>query len=303
MAMAEADYVTQFLDYLQHERNVSPHTLRGYSRDLCDFLEFVRAGDAFVPASVDALAIRGFLASLRERGASKATIARKLAALRSFYKFLMRRAIVEASPVAAVKTPKQEKRLPRFLDEGEVGKLLDAPGPDDAFPGRDKALLETLYSTGLRVSELVGLDVEDVDLRSGMIRARGKGRKERLVPIGSVAIQAVGEYVAGERPRLLRPLGGEAVRALFLNRDGTRLSARSVRRVLGRYTRRTGLPSRTSPHTLRHTFATHLLDHGADLRSVQELLGHESLATTQIYTHVTTERMRETYLESHPRAI
>jgi len=298
----DADYLTQFLEYLQHERNVSPHTLRGYSRDICDFLKFVEAGDAFKPESVDALAIRGFLAELKDKGASKATLARKLAALRSFWKFLMGRSVVLASPAAAVKTPKQEKRLPRFLDEGEVGKLMDAPNEDDAFPRRDKALLETLYSTGLRVSELVGLDTDNVDLGSGMIRARGKGMKERLVPVGSVAITAVAEYVGEERPKLLRPLAGESVKALFLNRDGTRLSARSVRRVLGRYTRRTGLPSRTSPHTLRHTFATHLLDRGADLRSVQELLGHESLATTQIYTHVTTERMRETYLAAHPRA-
>ncbi len=300
--MAAADFVTQFLDYLEHERGVSPHTLRGYSRDILDFLEFLRAGDDFDPTGVDALAVRGFHAHLRERNASKATVARKLAALRSFYKFLVRRSIVEASPVAAVKTPKQEKRLPRFLDEREVGKLLDAPGPDDAFPRRDKALLETLYSTGLRVSELVGLDVADADLRSGLIRARGKGKKERLVPIGSVAVQALVQYLDEERVRLLRPLDGKPTGALFLNRDGTRLSARSVRRVLTRYISRTGLPVRTSPHTLRHTFATHLLDRGADLRSVQELLGHESLATTQIYTHVTTERLRDAYNDAHPRA-
>jgi integrase/recombinase XerC len=332
----DADYLTQFLEYLEHERNVSSHTLRGYSRDIIDFLEYLQANPAtpasagalppaptrmgaaiasttpampgmpgmpdFDPRAIDALAVRGFLGMLRDRNASKATIARKLAALRSFFKFLIRRQIVEASPVASVKTPKQEKRLPRFLDEREVTKLLDAPGEDDAFPRRDKALLETLYSTGLRVSELVGLDVEDVDLRSGLVRARGKGKKERLVPIGSVAVQALQHYLEEERPRLLRPLDGTPTHALFLNRDGTRLSARSVRRVLTRYISRTGLPTRTSPHTLRHTFATHLLDRGADLRSVQELLGHESLATTQIYTHVTTERLREGYLQAHPRA-
>src|SRR5688572_14705042 len=175
--MAEADWLTQFLEWLEHERDVSPHTLRGYSRDILDFLEFVGQADRFDPRAVDALAVRGFLAHLRDREASKATVARKLAALRSFYKFLVRRAAVEASPVASVKTPKQEKRLPRFLGEAEVGKLMDAPGPDDAFPRRDKALLETLYSTGLRVSELVSLDIEDADLRSGLVRARGKGKK------------------------------------------------------------------------------------------------------------------------------
>lgn len=295
----KADLAAQFLEHLEHERGVSPHTLRGYARDLLDFAQFLGPTGELDPKGLDPLAIRGFLAHLREHGSSKATVARKLAAIRSFFKYLIRLKVLDASPAEGIRTPKQEKRLPRFLDEREIGKLLDAPSEEDAFPRRDKALLETLYSTGLRVSELVGLDIADIDLRSGTIRARGKGRKERLVPVGSVALAALETYLAAERGRLT---AGEPMEACFLNRDGTRLSARSVRRVVNRYIARTGLPARTSPHTLRHTFATHLLDRGADLRAVQELLGHESLATTQIYTHLTTERLRESYFRAHPRA-
>ncbi|MHC4830281.1 MAG: tyrosine-type recombinase/integrase, partial [Planctomycetota bacterium] len=225
----------------------------------------------------------------------------------------------EASPAVAVKTPRQERRLPRFLRESEVGRLLEEPGPQDAFPLRDRSMLETLYSTGLRVSELVSLNLSDLDMVSGLIRTIGKGQKERLVPIGSVALAAIRRYLVGERYRMIREPhspsrsarsaaaagsdSAETCDALFLNRDGKRLSARSVRRVVQRYIQRAGLPVETSPHTLRHSFATHLINRGADLRSVQELLGHESLSTTQIYTHVSTERMRETYLRSHPRAV
>jgi integrase/recombinase XerC len=250
-------------------------------------------------AAITPLDVRRFLADLRDRGCSRATVARKLAAVRSFFKYLVRTSVLEASPATSIKTPKQEKRLPRFLHEDEVGKLLDEPGPRDAFPRRDKAMLETLYSTGLRVSELVGLDLRDLDMISGLICTRGKGRKERLMPLGSIALAAIQRYLEGERRRLV---SADEANALFLNRDGRRLSARSVRRVVSRYIQRAGLPAATSPHTLRHTFATHLLDRGADLRSVQELLGHESLSTTQIYTHVSAERMREAYLRTHPRA-
>ncbi len=300
-----ADPIDRFLDYLRHERGASPHTLRGYARDLLDFAEFVGANPSgrapgLDPAKVDAISIRGFLAHLRERGASKATAARKLAAVRSFFKYLVRSRLIAASPAEGIRTPKQDRRLPRFLDESEVERLMRAPAEDrDAFPRRDRALLETLYSTGLRVSELVALDIDDIDLRGGFVRARGKGRKERLVPIGSMARAALEAYLTTERIALT---GGRPTEACFVNRDGTRLSARSVRRTLHRYIARVGLPARTSPHTLRHTFATHLLDRGADLRSVQELLGHESLATTQIYTHVTAERMRASYERAHPRA-
>ncbi|GIW71963.1 MAG: tyrosine recombinase XerC [Planctomycetota bacterium] len=296
----DQDHVNSFLDYLRHERRVSPHTLRGYSRDLLDLAEFLGHADGLRPHEVDGLAIRGFLAQLHASGASRATVARKLAAIRSFFRFLVRRGVLSCSPAALVRSPKQPRRLPRYLLEEEVGRLLEAPGPQDAFPDRDRAILELLYSTGMRVSELVGLTIEDLDLAVGLCRVRGKGERERLVPIGSVAVAALHTYLVGERRRLLRPERPEP--AVFLNRDGTRLSARSVRRALARYRTRSGLPAHVSPHTLRHSFATHLLDRGADLRSVQELLGHESLATTQLYTHVSTERMRESYCAAHPRA-
>ncbi len=293
------DLLGQFLDHLRHERGVSPHTLRGYSRDLIQLLEHLGTDEERLePRAIDGLKIRGFLAHLRDRGASRATIARKLAAVRSFFKFLIRCGMLEASPAADVRAPKQERRLPHFLDPGEVERLIQAPGADDPFPLRDRAMLETLYSTGLRVSELVGLDIEHLSLDEGLIRAFGKGRKERLVPVGSHALAALRDYLQAERPGV----AVDECRALFVNRDGTRLSERSVRRTLDRYIARTGISPHTSPHTLRHTFATHMLDRGADLRSVQELLGHESLATTQIYTHVTTERLREAYARAHPRA-
>lgn len=298
--MPEDHPIDRFVDHLAHERQASPNTVRGYSRDLNDLAAFLGMQERFTPREVTPLEIRAFLADLQERGSSRATIARKLAAVRSFFKFLVREGRIESSPARAVKTPKQVRKLPSFLQEEEVSKLLDEPGPGDAFPARDRALLETLYSTGLRVSELIGLNLSDLDMVSALLRTRGKGRKERLVPVGSVAVSAIRDYLIGERRELCQ---GRDPEALFLNRDGKRLSARSVRRVVQRYIQRTGLPTSTSPHTLRHTFATHLLDRGADLRAVQELLGHESLSTTQIYTHVSTERMRETYLRAHPRAV
>jgi integrase/recombinase XerC len=291
--------IDRFIDHLAHERQASPNTVRGYSRDLNDLAEYLGMVERFDCARIGPLELRGFLARLAETGASRATVARKLAATRSFFKFLVQQGVIESSPARSVRTPKQERRLPAFLEEEEVSKLLDEPGPGDAFPDRDRALLETLYSTGVRVSELIGLDLDDLDMVAGLVRTRGKGRKERLVPVGSVAIGAIRAYLSGERRALA---SGREPEALFLNRDGQRLSARSVRRVVQRYILRAGLPTRTSPHTLRHTFATHLLDRGADLRAVQELLGHESLSTTQVYTHVTTERLRDTYMHAHPRA-
>lgn len=305
--MVETHLVDRFLDYIRYERRLAKNTLRGYSRDLADLVEFLELDGAaeFGHATpldwreVTLLDLRRFLAQLHDGGSSRATVARKLAAMRSFFKYCVRVGSLDSSPAQTIQTPKQEKKLPRFLHEDEVLRLLDEPGAQDAFPYRDKAMLETLYSTGLRVSELTGLDLSDLDMVLGLIRARGKGKKVRLVPIGAPALSAIRAYLTTERCRMTVAESGGAV---FLNRDGRRLSARSVRRVVQRYILRAGLPTDTSPHTLRHTFATHLLNRGADLRSVQELLGHESLSTTQIYTHVSTERMRETYLRAHPRA-
>jgi integrase/recombinase XerC len=290
--------VTRFLVHLSEGRGASPHTIRAYSGDLVHLLGFLEAKSVETPGEVTALHLRMWLADLTERGLSPTTRARRLAAARALFRFLVREDSIDANPALGLKTPRRPKRLPHFLSRAEVGRLLGAPGAEDRFAVRDRAILETLYSTGCRMSELTGLDEEDLDLRGGMARVRGKGRKERLAPLGRYAVAALREYL----PLRLAAIGDAMERALFLNRFGTRLRGRSVARLLDKYIQRAGLAARTSPHTLRHSFATHLLDAGADLRSVQELLGHKNLETTQIYTHVTVERMRRIYDRAHPRS-
>jgi len=250
--------------------------------------------------AVDATHIRSFLAFLTEHEYSKATTARKLATLRSFYKFCMRRSFITTNPVATIRTPKQERHLPKFLEVEQIQKLLQTPEDGTLLGARDKAMLETLYSTGVRVSELVALNVEDIDTTGDGLRIRGKGRKERRTPIGSTAMNSIRKYLQmrGADPRS----GAFDKQALFVNKHGQRLSTRSVRRKLDKYLVMCGLDPSISPHTLRHTFATHMLNNGADLRSVQELLGHQSISTTQIYTHVTTAQLKKDYDESHPRS-
>jgi len=250
--------------------------------------------------NTDANQIRAFLAFLHEREYSKATAARKLATLRSFYKFCLRRGFITTNPVATIRTPKQEKRLPKFLDVSQVQKLLTTPDDTTLLGARDRAMLETLYSTGVRVSELVALNVPDVDTTGESLRVRGKGRKERVAPIGPTAIAAIRKYLdlRAKDPRR----ANFDPEPLFVNKHGKRLSTRSVRRKLDKYLVMCGLDPSISPHTLRHTFATHMLNNGADLRSVQELLGHQSISTTQVYTHVTTAQLKKDYDESHPRA-
>ncbi|MCK6455431.1 MAG: tyrosine recombinase XerC [Phycisphaerae bacterium] len=249
---------------------------------------------------VDANLVRRYLGYLRAREYAKATTARKLATLRSFYKFCVRRGYITTNPVSTIRTPKQEKRLPKFLDIEQVNKLLSTPDDGSLLGARDRAMLETLYSTGVRVSELVALNVEDLDPAGPVLRVRGKGRKERRAPLGQSALAAIHRYLAMRRsdPR------GAAFdnQPLFVNKHGQRLSTRSVRRKLDKYLLQCGLDPSISPHTLRHTFATHMLNNGADLRSVQELLGHQSISTTQVYTHVTTSQMKKSYDESHPRS-
>ncbi|MCG3181136.1 MAG: Tyrosine recombinase XerC [Phycisphaerae bacterium] len=318
--------VSAFVDYLRYEKHFSPHTLKSYAGDLEQFCQFLLTGNgrpsaadhadsdggvatavAAPPRLAEALrqinpnTVRSFLAELRNLEYSRASTARKLATLRSFYKFMLRRGEVAINPVKAVRTPKQEKRLPKFLEYDQVSRLLATPDTADWIGARDKAMLETLYSTGIRVSELVGLDLDDVDLDGQAIRVRGKGRKERLAPVGSTAVESVRQY--------LQMRGGQGFNgqsdpeALFVNKHGQRLSTRSVRRKLDKYLVAAGLdPTHISPHTLRHSFATHMLNNGADLRSVQELLGHRSLSTTQIYTHLTTAKIKEAYNAAHPRS-
>jgi len=309
--------VRQFLDFLKLEKHFSDYTVKSYGADLIQFGQFL-AGEIgqshSTPATAEsagrsidqklttcqALTVREFLNYLYAQNYTKSTTARKLATLRSFYKFCIRRGIVTTSPLTQIKTPKQEKRLPKCLDLEQVQKLMDAPGDADILSARDKAMLEVLYSSGIRVSELVELDMADIDLQEGVLRVKGKGRKDRLTPIGSQAIAAVQRYF---EMRMLEPkLQSKTTGRVFLNKHGESLSTRSVRRKLDKYLVTAGLDPGISPHTLRHSFATHLLNNGADLRSVQELLGHQSLSTTQVYTHLTTTRMKQVYDQAHPRA-
>lgn len=287
-------YIDKYIRYLKIEKGASGHTLVNYSIDLKEFSKFLEGVE---PDKVDYLAIRRYLAHLREKNFAKASIARKLASLRSFFKFLVRDGYIKTSPAAGLANPKQEKKLPIFLGEDDVAKLVEAPHDRDFAGLRDRAILETLYSTGIRVGELVALDIEDVDFIGGAMKVAGKGKKERLVPIGDRAVRAIRAYLdkcAG--------LPKRDAKAVFLNAAGKRITDRAVRRVIEKYVRVSALRRGVSPHTLRHSFATHLLDRGADLRSVQELLGHSNLSTTQIYTHLTTARLKEVYEKAHPRA-
>jgi tyrosine recombinase XerC len=288
----------KFLTYLKAEKNYSPLTLKSYAHELARFYEFLEGKPV---GGVDATALRRYLADLKEKGLSKRTVAHRLAVLRTFYRFLKREGYVAQNPLTGVASPKLDRHLPMVLDENEVSRLLESP-EDDLTGRRDKALLETLYSTGMRVSELAGLDRERIDFIGGSCRVMGKGSKERLCPIGDKALRAIRHYL--ERRDADAKL--KASRALFLNHSpndrGSRLTVRSVRRIVEKYIERTCRRDGISPHTLRHSFATHLLNRGADLRSVQELLGHENLSTTQIYTHVSTQRLKEAYDKAHPRA-
>ena len=294
-----------FADFLLHlgvEKAGSPHTVKAYREDLTQCLGFLRqrAGlGSLSPADWSVRGLRGFLAHLHDQGYAKTTIARRLAAVRTFGKFLLREGVLVSNPADALRGPRKDRPLPHFLTVADVGKLLDTPG-DDPLGRRDRAIFETLYSAGLRVSELVGLDLADCDLADGVVVVRGKGKKERLALLGEPAAAAVVGWLP-DRQHVLAEFGRTS-EAVFINRRGTRLTTRSVGRLLIKHCRRAGLDPRTTPHTLRHSFATHLLDAGADLRGVQELLGHKSLATTQIYTHVTAQRLRDSYHKAHPRA-
>jgi tyrosine recombinase XerC len=295
-----SDLVDRFLGYLEGERGASPQTVRAYAADLVQFVGFAAGDGAFDPAAITAVHVRRYLAHLRQDGSSRPTIARKLASLRSFYRFLVREGLVGDNPAANLSAPRREQRLPIFLDEDEVERLLTSPDPQDPAGLRDRAILEVLYSTGMRIGELAAVSLDDVDLLGEVLKARGKGKKERLVPLGTPAVHALRDYLACRES-----FGGRGRRsrtALFLNKGGTRLSDRGIRRLFHKYARRAGLPARATPHTLRHSFATHMLNRGADLRSVQELLGHSSLASTQIYTHVTTEKLKSVYDKAHPHA-
>lgn len=289
-------YIDKFVRYLEIEKNVSPHTLINYKVDLKGFSSFL--GDTALE-NVDYMFLRKFLAHLKNAQYGKRSIARKLACLRSFFKFLCRDGYLKNNPAAGLATPKLDKKLPFFLDVNQAARFLEMPVDEkDAIGIRDKAIMEILYSTGMRVGELVEISISDIDFIGGVIKVRGKGKKERLIPVGDTALRAIKGY-------LDKRSGDENMRnrqALFLNKNGARLRDGSVRAIIDKRIHAASLREHVSPHTLRHSFATHLLDRGADLRSVQELLGHANLSTTQIYTHVTTDRLKAVYDKAHPRA-
>lgn len=295
----ESSDVLSFLEDLRHRRGLSAHTVKGYRADLVQLQGYVETELGVDLLAVDPLALRAFLADLHRRGTARSSVARKLAAIRTFFRFLTREGRITRNPARLVSTPRVNKKIPPRLEEAEVERLLESPDATRPLGRRDRAMLELLYATGLRVGELVGLDRADCDLATRLVRVMGKGGKERIVPFGEPAADAIESY-ARDRARLVRL--GAGTDALFLNARGGRLTARSVRRLLDGYLRQTALQSSLSPHSLRHAFATHLLEHGADLRSIQELLGHESLSTTQKYTHLSTARLLEVYEKSHPKA-
>ncbi len=331
--------VDEFLNYLNFERHFSPHTAKCYSADLRQFCEFLsadgssagsidtatRVSEPFgggAPAShpttatttptatlstvqqallkMDPEEVRRFLMFLDSKDYSKSTTARKLATLRSFYKFCLRRGYVSSNPLTSIRTPKQQKRLPKYLELDQILKLLQAPDDTTLLGSRDRAMLEVMFSTGVRVSELVDLGVADVDFMGECIRVRGKGRKERISPVSPSALSALRRFleIRNKDPRASQ----FDQETLFINKHGRRLSTRSVRRKLDKYLLEAGLDPTISPHTLRHSFATHMLNNGADLRSVQELLGHQSISTTQTYTQMINKKVKQTYDEAHPRS-
>lgn len=296
-------HVDGFINHLRIEKSASKLTQAGYRADLTQYLNFLSSKYSLPLEEIsfeylNHKTVREYLVSMQNNGLSRATMARRLASLRSFVKYLCRENIIPGNPLSAVSTPRQDKKLPRFLYSIEIKMLLEAPDTNTPMGRRDKAILEILYACGIRVSELVALDVNDIFFDEELIKVHGKGSKERIVPLGSMAKAALQEYLSLARPYIKRD---QSEQALFLNRFGQRLSTRSIRNILNKYVEMVAINQKTSPHTLRHTFATHMLNEGADLRSVQELLGHVSLSTTQIYTHLTRENIKTIYDEKHPR--
>lgn len=289
----------RFLNHLKYEKNASSYTIASYRGDLNQLVDYIEERGAGL-REIDKVILRGFLARLHERGNKKSTVARKLASVRSFFQFCLKKRWLEDNPAKVVATPKQEKHVPSFLSEEEMAHFLDLPQrTDNVLDLRDRALLELLYATGMRVGEIVGMNVEDVNFAERLIKVRGKGKKERLLPFGRKAEVSLRSYF---RLRSLINKGKIEERPLFLNYRGKRLTSRSVERIVDKYIRRAALRRKISPHSLRHSFASHLLSRGADLRVIQELLGHESLATTQKYTHIDLRQLLEVYRKSHPRS-
>lgn len=286
------DYIDKFIRYLDLEKGASSHTLRAYRKDLREFSESVKGE----PNNLDIIDLRGFIAGQIQKGLNKTTVSRRLSSIRSFFKFLYREGYMKTNPAKLVSNPKVPKLLPRFLSVDDVFSLVEKPEGIGFLPARNRAVLELLYSSGLRVSELSGINTDDIHIKESLIKIKGKGKKERIVPIGSKAIDAMKSYI------IERMLLKSKERALFLNRMGKRLTERGVRRIVVKYARAIGIHGRIGPHTLRHSFASHLLQGGADLRVIQELLGHASLSTTQKYTHLDITHLMDVYDKAHPLA-
>ena len=286
-------YIEKFIRYMEIEKNYSGHTIVNYKLDLQDFNKFL-AGTAL--EKVDYLTLRKYLAVLKEKGLGSRSVGRRLSALRSFFRFLSREGYIKTNPILMLSSPKLDKHLPSFMTEEEVSKLIEsafAKNEKDLLGLRDRAILEVFYSSGLRISELAGLNLEDLDFISGVVKIRGKGKKERITPIGEAALTAIRKYLERRKKQ---------ADAVFLNKNSRRITTRGIRNIVVKYLRVAGIKPGVSPHTFRHSFATHLLNRGADLRTVQELLGHANLSTTQIYTHLTTEKLKSVYDKAHPRA-
>jgi integrase/recombinase XerC len=302
--------IEQFLEHLRYERNVSAHTLRNYASDLEQFVDHIAPADPKSGArkfpelkNVEHLTIREWLAELHSGQKKKASIARKLAALRTFFQFLVREGLLESNPAKLVSTPRLEKKLPKYLSIEEAIKFIETPDTNTDLGKRDRAMLELMYATGVRVAELTTLNLADIDFRNQLIRVTGKRRKQRIVPFGDPAANAIRDYLKVRDKFLLNvPISKREEEALFLNYQGTRITTRSVGRMVEKYIKICAGAHRISPHALRHSFATHLLDSGADLRDIQELLGHARLSTTQVYTHVSMEKLVEVYDKAHPKA-
>ncbi|RKL68986.1 tyrosine recombinase XerC [Salipaludibacillus neizhouensis] len=295
------DWLLRFIEYLQIEKGASPHTIENYTLDINDFFHFIEQHLIKSIAAVSHGDIRVYLTELHHKNYARKTVARKISCLRSFWTFLVREELVMKNPFQMVTTPRLEKRLPTFFYEDEMQAIFDVINVENPLGKRNLALVELLYGTGMRVSECVGLNLQDFDRTIGTLLVRGKGRKERYVPVGSFAADTLDVYLSKSRPMILHN-DAQDEKALFLSYRGKRLGDRSIRKVLNNLVKDASISSRISPHVLRHTFATHMLNEGADLRTVQELLGHSQLSSTQIYTHVTKDRLREVYRASHPRA-
>lgn len=293
------EWITRFIDYLAVERGLSMNTLQSYRRDLCAFAEYLKRTAQQDVIHAKQAQIVGYLGHLKALGRANTTVSRNLASIRSFYHYLLREEALFVDPTVHVETPKVEKRLPKVLTIDEVERLLRAPDASTPAGARDKAMLELLYATGIRVSELVSLQVSDVNLSAGFLRCMGKGAKERIIPVGEYAQQTLAHYLEFGRSKLLRE---HEVHALFLNHHGCQMSRQGFWKILKKYALAASIHKHITPHTLRHSFATHLLERGADLRAVQEMLGHADISTTQIYTHVTRTRLKEVYATAHPRA-